>query len=120
MRGNQGVVVPQGQLRSGERGEPHRVVNVLEAKLIAVEYNNAQGVPIKEFWYRVGDTFYIPPGAETFASQLRPVKGSHAAQVLAKLAAQSSGPNKGLPVEDAVDVVSTQTAEEQTVGDVDV
>ena len=112
MNRGQGVAVPQGQLRSGRKGEPNRVLNAVQADLVAVAYTDKQGNEIKEFWYKVGDTLYIPPGAEQFASQLRPAKGVFAEQVLAKLAARETGPAAGLPVQDDVDVVSTQTAQQ--------
>lgn len=109
-----GVQVPQSQLRSTQRSEPNRIINLAPAVLYAVEYTNGHGVHIKEFWYKVGDQFYMPPNAEQFASQLKPVKKMYADQVRTRLLSQSAA-TTDLPKEDDVDIVSDETAEQAAV-----
>lgn len=110
MNRSQGVVVPQSQKRSEKKGEPNKVYAAVPAELVAVQYADAQGNLIKEFWYKVGDQYYIPPQAEHFASQLRSVKEGHANQVDNLLATYHSDPND-IPDSDPVDVATSKAAE---------
>jgi hypothetical protein len=111
-----GVVIPQGQRRSGERSAPRKIINAVVAQLVAVEYTDGHGTHIKEFWYKVGDTYYCPPAAEEFANNIKPVLPVYAAQLNERL---NQGHSLGLPAEDSVDVVSQQVSRD-VGGDVDV
>jgi hypothetical protein len=110
----QGVVVPQSQKRSERKGEPNKVYAAVPATMVAVQYADGSGNLIKEFWYKVGDQYYIPPQAEQFASQLRSVKEGHAAQVNNLLAAYHSDPND-IPEQDPVNVVTNAVASDNGV-----
>ena len=105
----QGVVVPQSQQRETQRGEPNKVYAVVPAKVVGVQYADGTGQIIKEFWYQIGDQFYIPPEAERFASKLKLVKDSFADQAKTLLSA-AEAPSSDVPQEDIVDVVSKQVA----------
>ncbi len=110
---SQGVVIPQSQLRDDlQRTTPNRVLRVVPATLLAVQYSDGAGVIHKEFWYEVDGRFYQPPDAERFAATIRPVK-----DVLAKQAGQLLESTKAslAPTSDPVDVVSNLTADEVDV-----
>lgn len=108
MNRNQGVVVPQSQKRDETRGEPGKVYVAIPAQLVAVQYADSRGQMIKEFWYKVGDQYYIPDGSEQFTSKLKAVKDSHAKQASVLIAAHSAE-LVDIP-QSAVDVVSAQVA----------
>lgn len=110
-----GVVTPQDQTREEGRGEPGKVYNVMPVELVAVRYADETGKLIREFWYKIGDTFYQPPQSESFASQVRTVKDSYTKQAQVLLSALL-GDDDDLPATDAVDVVSEQTAQSVTQG----
>ena len=121
MNRQQGVVVPEGQRRELERAEPNKLLDIIPGEMFAVRYADGTGKVIREFWYKVGNTFYQPPGAEQFAGQLREVKETFVKQANTKLAQMDLDPND-VPQSDAVDVVAQQTAKEVATppGNVDV
>jgi hypothetical protein len=112
--GRQGVVTPQDQTREEGRGEPGKVYNAVPVELVAVRYADETGKLIREFWYKIGDTLYQPPQSEQFAASVRTVKDSYANQVNVILKSVF-GDDSDLPSTDAVDVVSEQTAQQQSV-----
>ena len=113
--GKQGVVVPQDQRREEGRGEPGKVYNIMPVEMVAVRYADETGKFIREFWYKIGDTYYQPPQSEAFAN-VRTVKDSYVTQASALLSALL-GDDSDIPSTDAVDVVSEQTAESVTKGE---
>jgi hypothetical protein len=113
--GRQGVVTPQDQTREEGRGEPGKVYNVIPAELVAVRYADETGKLIREFWYKIGSTFYQPPQSEQFASSVRTVKNSYSEQAHAILKSLF-GDDSDIPSTDVVDVVSEQTAQSVTKG----
>jgi len=108
MNHNQGVVIPQSQKRDETKGEPGKVYVAIPAQLVAVQYADSRGQMIKEFWYKVGDQYYIPDGSEQFTSRLKAVKEGHAKQADTLLAAHSPS-SLTIPV-NPVDIVSDQVA----------
>ena len=110
---SQGVVIPQSQLRDdNQRTTPNKVLRVVQANLVAVQYSDGAGIIHKEFWYEVDGKFYQPPDAERFAATIRPVK-----DVLSKQAELLLGSSHApsAPTSDPVDVVSNLTASEVDV-----
>jgi hypothetical protein len=108
-----GVAVPAGQRREIERAEPGKVLSVIPLEALGVRYTREDGRVLREVWYRAGDTFYVPPQAEEFATALKEVKEKYAKQIRAQLASQQVA-SAGVPVEDTVDVVSVNTVEDMS------
>ena len=111
---SQGVVIPQGQLRSAERRVENKVFNAMPAEVVAVEYTNDHGEVIKDIWYKFGDQFYVHPDGETFTGALKSVKESYNAQALERYNANAVriNPAAAIPKEDSVDIVSQEIIDE--------
>ena len=95
-----GVKIPEGQ--SGvEYGEPKQVRQVVEIKLVAVEYADSTGQVKRNTFVKAGDQYLHHPDFEEWTRQLREV----APWLLKGLKERLDAETAPLPAQDNVDVV---------------
>jgi hypothetical protein len=107
-----GVTVPQAQ-RSPAQTDPNlkyapamKVTNMAECSMVLVRYGDKDGMAHQVCLLKVGKgdeaRFFMPPGAEQWTTDLRPVAPWLATE-LAKEQADIEKPNE-VPAQDSVDI----------------
>lgn len=106
--GKGGVTIPDNQLAQ-ERAEANTVLAVLPpAEMVPVRYADEHGKVRQVVVLKAGGEYYMPPNAEQWAAQLRPLrdwmkKGIDNLSVTETTEA---------PTEDSVDIVGSSIAQE--------
>lgn len=102
-----GVMIPEGQLAQ-DRAEPNTLLAILPpGKMVPIRYADEHGRVHQAVVFEAGGEYYMPPGAEKWASELRPVRDWMKKAILAMLPGDGA---LDAPKEDTVDVVADGTA----------
>lgn len=103
-----GVTLPADQVSGGGKAPVQQVTHMVSGQMHAIRYGDEFGKEHHVVLFKVGNQWYFPPNAETWASQLKPCAKWLVDELEGKLAQITQ--DGAVPTKDAVDVVAANVA----------
>ena len=99
------VGIPAGQRRQEGSGHTRKVLNCVEMKTYAVQYEDEQGNVVIDAMQCVGGLWHKAPNGENYAATLKALPVDHwlAKQLTERVAGENTA---SIPKQDAVDITS--------------